>query len=187
MQHLHSKSFAAFTAVALGLTLLVMANPASAAESTAGSASDSRAVVAPQNIGNPVINLESGPSSIRSKIDSNQAATAATVFVNPPSADTCAKAGTGVSMQVAGFGGAISNGGDPSETCETRADTINMKVTGASAAVIKARHCQSPAMAQAYEDAGEPCPQRLRPLQPAQQSVNAGNTSDPYIARRLGR
>lgn len=168
------------------LTLLALAGAAQA-ESNATSGSTASAVVAPQNIGNPVINIDSAPGRTRADFHTNQAATAATVFVNPPSADVCAKAGTGVSMQVAGFGGAISNGGDASETCETRADTVNFKFTGASAAVIKARHCQSPAMAQAYEDAGEPCVQRLRPLQPAPVAVNAGNTSDPYIARRLGR
>lgn len=186
MKHLHSTSFGAFTLTALGLTLLVMTSGARA-ESAATSGSTAGAVVAPQNIGNPTISIESGPSDTRARFHTNQAATAATVFVNAPSADVCAKAGTGMSMQVAGFGGAISNGGDASETCETRADTVNFKFTGASAAVIKARHCQSPAMAQAYEDAGEPCVQRLRPRQPAPVAVNASNTDDPYIARRLGR
>ena len=187
MKHLHSTSFGAFTLTALGLTLLVMTSGARA-ETNATSGSTAGAVVAPQNIGNPIIQIDQrSPGEVRNKIDSNQAATAATVFVNAPSADVCAKAGTGVSMQVAGFGGAISNGGDASETCETRADTVNFKFTGASAAVIKARHCQSPAMAQAYEDAGEPCVQRLRPRQPAPVAVNATNTDDPYIARRLGR
>ena len=182
MKHLHSTSFGAFTLTALGLTLLVMTSGARA-ESAATSGSTAGAVVAPQNIGNPTIAIDqSGPSDTRARFHTNQAATAATVFVNAPSADVCAKAGTGVSMQVAGFGGAISNGGDASETCETRADTVNFKFTGASAAVIKARHCQSPAMAQAYEDAGEPCVQRLRPA-----AVTASTTEDPFIARRLGR
>lgn len=181
MKHLHSTSFGAFTLTALGLTLLVMTSGVRA-ESNATSGSTAGAVVAPQNIGNPNITIESGPDSTRARFHTNQAATAATVFVNAPSADVCAKAGTGVSMQVAGFGGAISNGGDASETCETRADTVNFKFTGASAAVIKARHCQSPAMAQAYEDAGEPCVQRLRPA-----AVTASTTDDPFIARRLGR
>jgi hypothetical protein len=182
VKHLHSTSFGAFTLVALGLTLMVMTGGAHA-QSTATTRGEATAATEIKDVGNPIINLPGAPERTRADFHTNQAATAATVFVNPPSADVCAKAGTGVSVQVAGFGGALSNGGDASESCETRADTVNLKFTGAPAAVLKARHCQSPAMAQAYEDAGEPCPQRLRPLQPAQQSVS----DDPYIARRLGR
>lgn len=166
------------------------------AESTAGSSSGSTAVVAPVNVGNPVINLPASPGHVKNEIDSNQASSAATVFVNPPAADTCAKAGSGASLQLAGIGGAVSSGGDPSETCETRADSINLKVIGAAPAVIKARHCQSPAMAQAYEDAGDPCPARLRPAQARQEQARAeavlngqavATTTDPYIAARLAR
>lgn len=166
------------------------------AETIAGSQSGSTAATEIRDVGNPVINLPASPGYVKNKIDSNQASSAATVFVNPPAADTCAKAGTGASLQVAGVGAAISNGGDPSETCETRADSINLKVIGAAPAVIKARHCQSPAMAQAYEDAGDPCPARLRPAQARQEQDRAEavlngqavtTTTDPYIAARLAR
>jgi hypothetical protein len=175
MKHLHLIAFA----------VLLTTTGAHAAESNAGSTSTSGAVVAPQNIGNPVIQIESAPGHTRADFHTNQAATAATVFVNPPAADTCAMAGTGVSAQVAGFGGAISNGGDASKTCETRADTINMKVIGVTMSVIKARHCQNPVMALAYEDAGEPCVERLRPARPitAGTQPESSASSDPYIAR----
>lgn len=165
------------------------------AEASAGSSSGSTAVVAPVNVGNPVINLPASPSYVKNEIDSNQASSAATVFVNPPAADTCAKAGSGASLQLAGVGGSYTKGGDPSETCETRADSINLKVVGAAPAVIKARHCQSPAMAQAYEDAGDPCPAHLRPARARKEQARAeaalnGQTvasTDPYIAARLAR
>lgn len=146
-------------AAALCLPLLALA------QTQAGSTSGSTASVAPVNVGNPVINLPGAPAETRTRIESNQAAGAATVFVNPPAADTCAKAGFGLSLQAVGAGAALSAPTGENLGCETRADAINLKVTGVAQSVIKARQCQNPAMAQAYEDAGDPCVQRLRPGQ----------------------
>lgn len=131
------------------------------AQTNAGSSSGSVASTANTNA--PVFNYTSPAASpftaarVDQDVHSNQAATAATVFVNPPSADTCAKPGTGISAQGVGAGVGLSIGGGESAKCDMRADTINMKVIGVPMEVIKARHCMDAQMAEAYARAGMPC------------------------------
>ena len=125
------------------------------------SGSEAAAVSSPQNIGNPNITLNTtSPALTRGAVDynTNQASTGPTVFVNPPSADTCSRPGLGVSGGWVSGNAGINVPMGASDTCETRADAINLKVTGAPQEVIKARQCQNPAIAKAYEDAGFPCP-----------------------------
>lgn len=129
------------------------------------SGSEAAAISSPQNIGNPIVNLNTtAPALTRGAVDytTNAAATGPTVFVNPPSADTCAKAGLGISGGWVSGNAGVNVPMGASDTCETRADAINLKVTGAPPEVIKARQCQNPAIAQAYQDAGFPCP-KVRP------------------------
>lgn len=113
------------------------------------------------------------------------AASAASVIGSSPSADVCARPGFGLSLQGPGAGAAWSSGTGESDTCEARADAVNLKYTGASAAVIKARHCMSPKMAQAYADAGEPCKSAIKTAAVAP-VVASSEPSDPWVRARLG-
>lgn len=118
-------------------------------------------------------------------------ASAAPVYVNSPSADVCQRSGFGASLQGPAGGGAISFGGSESDTCETRADAVNLKFTGAPEAVIRARQCQNPKIAKAFEDTGVPCKSGSK----ARTSTGSANASfvlhpsgptDPFIRARLG-
>lgn len=152
------------------------------AQTSAGSSSGSTAMVAPGQINSPIVEVNSAaPDRMRNDIHTNQAATAATVFVNPPAADTCAMAGSGVSLQLPGGGAAVSAGGSASVRCEMRADTISLKVTGQSPAVIKARYCRDEEMREAFAAAGEPCTD-ARP----QRTAAANEPTDPYVRQRMG-
>lgn len=106
-------------------------------------------------------------------IPKQAAASAASVYVNPPSSDVCQRAGFGLSLQGYGGGGAISAGGSESDSCETRADAINLKYTGAPEVVIRARQCQNAKIAKAFEDAGMPCPKS---------KVSASESAVPALA-----
>lgn len=120
------------------------------------------------------------------------AASAAPVYVNSPSADVCQRSGFGASLQGPGGGGAISFGGSESETCETRADAVNLKFTGAPEAVIRARQCQNPKIAKAFEDAGVPCKSGSKvasagaPLPATAGVAKTSEPTDPFIRARLG-
>lgn len=152
------------------------------AQTSAGSSSGSTAMVAPGQINSPIVEVNSAaPDRMRNDIHTNQAATAATVFVNPPAADTCAMAGSGVSLQLPGGGAAISAGGEASVRCEMRADVINLKVTGAPGEVVKARQCMDDKMAEAYARAGMPCTD-ARP----QRTAATNEPTDPYVRQRMG-
>lgn len=175
---------------------IALACTSALAETAANSGSQSTAQASPQNIGNPIVNVNGTPTApitaarVDNNVHTNQAATPGTVFVNPPAADTCAKPGSGLAVQAPGGGAAVTIGGGESAKCDMRADTINLKVTGAPQSVIKSRQCMDPQMAEAYARAGEPCvdqrPQQRAEAAPAAQ-VTAANTTDPYIAARLAR
>lgn len=111
-----------------------------------------------------------GFNSTDQRFHTNQAATPGTVFVNPPASETCARAGNGFALQGVGAGLSASIGGVESVKCDMRADTINLKVTGAPQDVIKARQCMDPQMAEAYARAGQPCEDR----RPAERKADAG-------------
>lgn len=131
------------------------------AESAASSGAQSTANASPNNIGNPTVNVLGSTQApvTAARVDShtNQAATAPTVFVNPPAADTCERAGVGVSGGWVTGNAGLNIPRGQSDKCDMRADTINLKVTGAPQDVIKARHCMDAAMAEAYARAGQPC------------------------------
>ena len=152
------------TFVALIAALLLASAAPAFADTGAQSGSLSTAVVSPGQINSPIVQIQNGgvPAITRGATDfhTNAANTAPTVFVNPPSADTCQKPGVGVSGGWVTGNAGVNIPLGASDTCEVRADAINLKVTGAPAAVIKARQCQNPAIAQAYADAGDPCPSR---------------------------
>ena len=125
----------------------------------AGVTGTNTALSSPQNIGNPNIVFEAAQplAETRTRIDGQPAASAAPVYVNSPAPATCDGAGFAASLQLPGGGGAISNGGNERETCNTREDAKTLKFVGASQDVIKSRLCQSKTMAQAFADAGSPC------------------------------
>lgn len=148
------------------------------AESTAGSTSGSIASTA--NTNNPTFNYIAPAASpnTHATIDTNQAASAPSVFVNPPAADTCDRAGVGISGGwVSGNAGVNIPRGE-SAKCDMRADTINLKVVGAPPAVIKARHCMDAQMAEAYARAGDPCVD-LRPAEKRAEGYGLGTKRQP--------
>lgn len=160
---------------------LALAGSAAFAQST--SSGMSTAIVQPGQINSPIVEVNSAaPDRMRNDIHTNQAATAATVFVNPPAADTCAMAGSGVSLQLPGGGAAISAGGEASVRCEMRADVINLKITGAPDAVWKARQCMDDKMAEAYARAGIPCTD----ARPQRTAAANDEPRDPYVRQRMG-
>lgn len=169
-----------FTLVALTLAAGAMAQTQST------SASGSTAAVDGGTINSPLVQVNSAAAErMRSDIHTNQAATPATVFVNPPAADTCAMPGSGLALQLpgGGFGGTLA--GEASVRCEMRADVLNLRVTGADPIVIKARQCMDDKMAEAFARAGMPC-KDLRPEQPVANAPRQGEPTDPYIRRRMG-
>lgn len=115
-----------------------------------------------------------GFNSTDQRFQTNQAATPGTVFVNPPAAETCARAGNGFAVQGVGAGLSASIGGVESVKCDMRADTINLKVTGAPQEVIKARQCMDAQMAEAYARAGQPCEDRRAAERKADAGAGAG-------------
>lgn len=128
------------------------------AQTSAGSSSGSTAIVQPGQINSPIVEVNSAaPDRMRNDIHTNQAATAATVFVNPPAADTCAMPGNGFGVQAPGGGVVVSAGGKVAIKCDMRADAISLKVTGQSPAVVKARYCMDEDMRESFAAAGEPC------------------------------
>lgn len=138
-------------AAALCLALPVMA------QTNAGSSSGSVASTA--NTNNPIFNYIAPAASpnTHAAFDTNQAATGPSVFVNPPSADTCERAGVGVSGGWVSGNAGVNIPRGQSDKCDMRADTINLKVIGVPMDVIKARHCMDAQMAEAYARAGQPC------------------------------
>lgn len=171
--------------------LPVLAQSQTTSDSTSGSTAASSNVNNPTFIYNAPVAAatptasSSGPtaststnanfSSTDSSFRTNQAASAGTVFVNPPAADTCARAGNGFSVQGVGAGASLSLGGVESAKCDMRADSINLKVIGAPAEVIKARHCMDAQMAEAYARAGQPCVDKRPAAQMA--SADGANTA----------
>jgi hypothetical protein len=141
------------------LAAAMLAASAAFADTTAGSSSGSVASVAPTNIGNPTINMPGTNPNTYTRFDgsTNQAATGPSVFVNPPSADTCERAGFGASVGTVGANAGVNIPRGMSVECNMRADAVNLKFTQAPQAVIKARHCMDPNMAEAYARAGDPC------------------------------
>lgn len=158
------------------------------AETAATSGAQSTAQASPQNIGNPVINVNGAatPAATTAKVDhtTNQAATGPSVFVNPPSADTCERAGVGLSGGWVTGNAGVNIPRGQSDKCDIRADTINLKVTGAPAEVIKARHCMDAAMAEAYARAGQPCRDE-RPQQRAEAILNGQPDPAPVAVRPM--
>jgi hypothetical protein len=141
------------------LVAAMLAASTAFADTTAGSTSGSVASVAPTNIGNPTINMPGTNPNTYTRFDgsTNQAATGPSVFVNAPAADTCERAGFGASVGTVGANAGVNIPRGQSDKCDVRADTVNLRFTGASQGVIKARHCMDAQMAEAYARAGEPC------------------------------
>lgn len=135
---------------------LCLALPA-LAQTNAGSQSGSVASTA--NTNNPTFNYIAPAANPHTTADfrTNQAASGPSVFVNPPGADTCDRAGLGISVGAVGGNAGLNIPRGQSDKCDMRADTINLKVVGAPPAVIKARHCMDAQMAEAYARAGIPC------------------------------
>lgn len=158
--------------------------------SSSGSLSTAQTAI--ENVGSPIINLPGANPEQRTEFKGNTAAQAATVFVNPPAADTCAMPGSGGSVQVVGAGAGLSIAGDASVRCEMRADVLNLKVTTGDMDVIKARQCMDAQMAEAYARAGKPCvdkrPQKTAEADPIAQVIAAktGEPTDPYVRQRMG-
>lgn len=144
------------------------------AQSDAGASSLSRAETAVQ--GNGIVTINN-PSATSTDWRTNQASAAPAVFVNAPSADTCERAGFGFAAGAVGGNAGVNIPRGQSDKCDVRADTVNLKFTGAPQEVIKARHCMDAQLAEAYARAGQPC----RDQRPQQQAAY----SDPYIAARL--
>lgn len=146
------------------------------------------------NSGGNVITVEGDKSDFyaASVIPKGPAASAAPVYVNPPSSDVCQRAGFGLSLQGYGGGGAISAGGSESDSCEIRANAVNLKFTGAPEAVIRALQCQNPKVAKAFEDAGIPCKSGSKVsgaapgVLPAPAVASSQEPADPFIRKRLG-
>lgn len=153
------------------------------AQSSAETNSLSTARTDIQNVGSPTIN-NYAPAEQTIRQHGLPVSSAASTFVNGPAGDTCAGPGDAVSGQAATFGFSATKGGGMVVPCNDRADPRSMKETGEDAVAITMRHCQSPAKAEAYEDAAdlrdavvarmEPeartraplsfrCPDRLRP------------------------
>lgn len=179
---------------ALAIVLASMAASPAFAQNNASAATDSLAVASPSNIGNPVINMAAAnPFSFTSalqRIETNQASPGPSVFVNPPAADTCDRAGVGISGGWVTGNAGVNIPRGQSDKCDMRADSINLKVIGAPPEVIKARHCMDANMAEAYARAGVPC-RDMRPeaqQQVAQAPSSTVLSSDPLIrARQLGQ
>lgn len=150
------------------------------AQSEAGSASQSRAETAVAGNGVVTVNQAAQPAYTAADVrhTTNQAATGPSVFVNAPSADTCERAGFGLSVGAVGGNAGANIPRGQSDKCDVRADTVNLRFVGAPAEVIKARHCMDTQLAEAYARAGMPCEDK----RPAAQV-----SADPYIAERQRR
>lgn len=136
------------------------------AQTNAGSSSGSIASTA--NTNNPTFNYiaPAASPSTHATFDTNQAASGPSVFVNPPAADTCDRAGLGISGGWVSGNAGVNIPRGQSDKCDMRADTINLKVIGAPMEVIKARHCMDAQMAEAYARAGLPCRDMREGVQP---------------------
>lgn len=171
--------------------LLILAAALACGTALAQSDSASVARSETQVAGNGIVTINNSgqPTNTANRADlhTNQAASAPSVFVNAPSADTCEKAGFGLAVGTVGGNGGLNIPRGMSDPCNVRADTVNLKFTGAPDAVIKARHCMSAEMAEAYARAGMPCVDQ-RPQQAAIAArPQAEASADPYIAARMGR
>lgn len=143
------KSFVILVALCAALPALAQSNASTSAASRAETAVQGNGVVSIQN--------QAAPAVTSANFHTNQAATGPSVFVNPPGADTCERAGVGLSVGAVGGNAGVNIPRGQSEKCDVRADTINLKVVGAPMEVIKARHCMDAQMAEAYARAGQPC------------------------------
>lgn len=171
------------------LIILAALAAASSAFAQSESVSGSSSAVQTAVQGNGIVTIENQAQPANSRTDwhGNTAASAGTVFVNPPAADTCARPGFGLSAQAVGGGVALSAPGVESEKCDMRADVLNLKVTGAPQEVVKARQCMDSKMAEAYARAGMPC-RDMRPPTNAPLARRDGEgfaSTDPYIAARM--
>ena len=183
MQHLSSTTGRVLALALTLLSALVVASP-SHAQATATTRGEATAATEIKDVGNPVINLPGANPYQRSDFHTNQAASAGTVFVNPPAPGTCVLPGDGASLQFAQVGAVVSKGGKVYVRCDIKDDALNMKVTGQPPEVIKARYCMDEAFAEAYARAGLPCEDK-RPPAPQQQAAKAGEPTDPYTRMRL--
>ncbi|UNA00805.1 hypothetical protein ZHS_49 [Edwardsiella phage vB_EpM_ZHS] len=165
------------------LAALIAASFSAFADATSESSAGSVAQASPQNIGNPVVNVNSAPQLgyTENKVTHSglPVSSAAFVGVNAPANDTCNEAGDAISVQAKVFGAAASKGGAMQVACDVRARALNGKYTGRSQAWINATQCQDPNSASATEDEADMieadardrgvavkawrCPDRLRP------------------------
>jgi len=143
------KSFVLLVALCAALPAL--------AQSNASTSAASRAETAVQGNGVVSITNQAAPAVTSAKFETNQAASGPSVFVNPPAADTCDRAGVGISGGWVTGNAGVNIPRGQSDKCDMRADSINLKVVGAPSEVIKARHCMDAQMAEAYARAGQPC------------------------------
>jgi hypothetical protein len=167
------------------LAALAAALPAFA-QSEAGSTAQSRAETAVSGNGIVTIQNQAQPANTYARFDgtTNQAASAPPVYVNAPSADTCERAGFGLSAGAVGGNAGINVPRGQSDKCDVRADTVNLRFVGAPAEVIKARHCMDVQLAEAYARAGMPCVDWREQQGPARPTGAIGGGSSDTQARR---
>lgn len=158
------------------------------AETAATSGAQSTAQASPNNIGNPIVNVNGAPgtpvTAARVDHNTNQAASPAAQFINAPSADVCARPGDAVAVGTAGLQVAATKGGTVYDRCDMRADAISLKVTGQPPEVIKARYCMDEKMAEAYARAGMACTD-ARPQQRAEAILNGQPDPAPVAVRPM--
>lgn len=188
------------------LAALCVALPA-LAQSTAETASTSRAETAIQNVGSPTI-ITNAPADTTIRQHGLPVSSAASTFVNGPAGDTCAGPGDALSIQTGVFGASANKGGGMVVSCNDRADTRSMRETGEDAVAVTMRHCQNPEKAAAYEDAADlrdavtrklsesvrfatppsfRCPDRLRPRWALEREGKVQAQATPAIAAQPAR
>lgn len=165
------------------LAALVLAAPAFAQSSTASTDSRSTAETVIQGVGSPTIN-NYAPAEQTIHQKGLPVTTPGTAFATQPGQDTCQNSGKSAAVQTKVFGFVISGGAATHDPCEARTDARTMSATSQDAVAVTMRLCQTPANAEAFEDAadlrdlvrmqlppGHPdrtkvsfrCPDRLRP------------------------
>ena len=135
------------------LAALVLAAPAFA-QSTATTDSRSTAETVIQGVGSPTIN-NYAPAEQTIHQKGLPVATPGTAFSTQASADTCENAGKSAAVQTRVFGFVISGGAQTHDPCEARTDARTMSATSQDAVAVTMRLCQTPANAEAFEDAAE--------------------------------
>lgn len=189
--------------LSFALAALVLSVPA-LAQSSAETLSTSRAETAIQNVGSPTIN-NNAPSDQTIRQRGLPVTSPGTVISSQASADTCESAGKGAAVQTRVFGFSLSGGAVTHDPCEARTDARTMAATAQDSVAITMRLCQTPANAEAFEDAADlrdgvvarltpdarakapasfRCPDRLRPQWAkdreagrAQAALNGGTVS----------